>query len=200
MSGNLALLALPDDQRLHVQLSPYFYVSTLAKLRNDIGGHRTGIVVFELTAPINAPLIHVAMDRCSAYVLGFRPAAGSHWWAFRETGKPLPTLPGAASRPMQLSGSYTELGLPSSINMRPEHVLAQLAGFRGSPDPRFCQAIVLLLFLVAEALRFDSVLLECVRYFSMSYGTIHPSQFARTVRDWNITPASDPDVLLPYCG
>src|SRR4051812_33296780 len=123
VSGNVALLALPDDQRLHVQLSAYFYASTLVRLRREISGSRTGLAVFEVAAPINSPLIQVAMDRRSTYVLGFRNATGSNWWAFQEAGKPLPVLPGAPARPIGLSGSYTELGLPTSINMRPEEVL-----------------------------------------------------------------------------
>jgi hypothetical protein len=201
MSGNLAVLALPDDQRLHVQLSTYFYASTLAKLRRDLETNRAGIAQFEIAAPINAPLVHVAMDRRSTYVLGFRPASGRNWWAFREAERPLPTLPGAPVQPMGLSGSYTELGLPASINMRPEELLNKLASYNGVPDPRFCQAIVLLLFLVAEALRFDSLLMECTRYFSSGTRTaytIHPDQFAPVVRNWKAALPADRNVLLRY--
>lgn len=139
MSGNLALLALPDDQRLHVQLSMYFYASTLAKLRRHTQANRSGLAIFEVAAPINAPLVQVAMDRQSTYVLGFRANEGSNWWAFQEAGKSLPVLPGAQVRPMGLSGSYTDLGLPTAINMRPEKALSLLASYAGMPDPESCR-------------------------------------------------------------
>ena len=84
MSGNHALLMLPDDQRLHVQFSRYFHASTVAKLRHDIDSNRTGLVAFEIAAPISAPLIQVAMDRRSTYVPGFRVAIGHDWWAFQR--------------------------------------------------------------------------------------------------------------------
>ncbi len=203
MSGAIALLRLPDDQRLHVQLSTYFYASTLAKLRSDIAGDRAGIAVIEVAAPINAPLIQVAMDRRSTYVLGFRAPPSGGWWAFKEKDKPLPALPGAPVRDMGLTGSYTQLGLLPSINMRPEELLNQLASYGGAPDPRFCQAIVLLLFLMAEALRFDSVMMECVRYFSAGTSTactIHPEAFRDVVRNWKVANPADRNVLLGYLG
>jgi hypothetical protein len=206
MSGNLALLALPEDQRLHVQLSMYFYASTLAKLRRDIDGNRTGLALVEVAAPINAPKISVAIDRRSTYVLAFRTLTGRNWWAFKEPDKPLPVLPGAPVRTIGLTGSYTELGLPPSINMRPEELLNQLASYGGSPDPRFCQAVVLLLFLMAEAVRFDDVWMECVRFFAVGAGsgyTIHPAKFETAVRNWKVALPSDRNVLLRYlapCG
>ena len=201
VSGNIAVLMLPDDFRLHIQLSRYFYASTLAKLRRHVGGNRSGIVDFEIAAPINAPVIHVAMDRQTTYILGFRTTQARHWWAFKEEDKPLPTLPGLPSRSMGLNGSYTQLGLPTSINMRPEQLLSRLAGFTGTPDGDFCRAIVLLLFLVAEAMRFESLLFEGQRYFgvkSPDFATIHPAAHAGTVRDWKTSLPSDPNVLLRY--
>jgi hypothetical protein len=225
-SGNLALLNLPGDRRLHVQLSVYFYASTLAKLRQDILNNRSGIATFEVAAPINAPLIHVAMDRRSTYVLGFRPDRAKFWWTFHEGGKALPVLPGGPSRSMGLTGSYTELGLPVSggpipdstnpsdidddlrnssqskkINIRPERLLDLLASFQGAPDPEFCSAILLLIFFVAEALRFDNVLRECTRYFTSipSYAnTIRPGFLASTVQNWAKTPKGNRNVLVPY--
>ncbi len=202
MSGVIALMNLPDDQRLHVQLSMYFYASTLAKLRNDVLANRAGWAVFEIAAPINAPVVQIAMDRRSTYVHGFRRAGATEWWAFQEPGRPLPALPGGA-RPMGLTGSYTELGLPAAINLRPERLLSLLAYYPGRPDPEFCQGIVLLLFLVAEALRFDSVLMECVRYFGLgtsSAYTIHPAEFRAVVNNWAAAAPGSRDVLVPYLG
>lgn len=201
VSGNIAVLMLPDDFRLHIQLSRYFYASTIAKLRAHVAGNRNGIAVVEVAAPINAPLIHVAMDRETTYILGFRTTQAQHWWAFKEKDKPLPTLPGLPSRSMGLTGSYTELGLPPSINMRPEQLLARLAGFSGAPDPDFCQGIVLLLFLVAEAMRFESLLFEGQRYFghgTPDFATIHPAAHAATVQNWKKSLPGDPNVLLRY--
>jgi hypothetical protein len=199
MSGNIALLHLPDDQRLHVQLTTYFYASTLARLRNDIIGDRVGIAVVEVAMPINAPLIQIAMNRGDAFIRGFRVPTAPHWWAFKEDDKPLPTLPGYPSRSMGLTGNYAELGLPTAINMPPGRVLNLVAGYDGrrrSPD--FCQAIVLLLFLLAEALRFDNVLMECVRYFSWgpSLHTIHPAMFRAVVHRYADALPGDPNLLL----
>jgi len=76
-----------------------------------------------------------------------------------------------------------------------------LAAYDGRPDPRFCQAIVLRLFLVAEALGFDSLLMECTRYFSVGTSagyTIHPERFAATVQNWAASLPGNPDVLVPY--
>ncbi len=201
VSGNIAVLMLPDDARLHIQLSRYFYASTIAKLRRHVAGNRSGIAVIEVAAPINAPVIHVAMDRQTTYILGFRTTQAPHWWAFKEKDKPLPTLPGLPSRSMGLTGSYTELGLPSSINMPAEELLSRLAGFSGAPDPNFCRGMVLLLFLVAEAMRFESLLFEGQRYFgygTSDFATIHPAAHKDTVQDWKKSLPSDPNVLLRY--
>lgn len=203
VSGNIAVLMLPDDFRLHIQLSRYFYASTLAKLRRHVGGNRSGIVDFEIAAPINAPVIHVAMDRQTTYILGFRSVDARHWWAFKEENKPLPALPGLPSRSMGLTGSYTELGFPTSINLPPEQLLSRLAGFSGTPDGDFCRAILLLLFLVAEAMRFESLLFEGQRYFGMGtsdFATIHPAAHKETVQDWKKSLPADPNVLLRYAA
>ncbi len=228
VSGNIALLRLPADQRPHVQLSNYFYASTLARLREDILRDRSGLVSFEVATPISALMIHVAMRRDSTYVLGYRPDRLKTWWVFQEPDRPLPAPFGQPSRSMRLTGSYTELGLgaagagavdstdPSNINddlsntsgaarlnMRPERLLTLLDGYDGNPDPEFCQAIVLLLFLVAEALRFDNVLRECIRYFTAipPYAcSIRPGFFASTVRNWAGSRPGHPNVLVPYLG
>jgi Ribosome inactivating protein len=201
VSGNIALLMLPDDGRLHIQLSRYFYASTLAKLRRAVEANRSGVIVFELAAPINAPVIHVAMDRRSSYVHGFRTTTARHWWAFKPKDGPLPSLPGLPSQSIGLTGNYSELGLPASINMRPEALLSRLAAFTGGRDPEFCRAIVLLLFLVAEAMRFESLLFECQRYFSGGTSdayTIHPAAHRDTVKNWEDALPGDPNVLLPH--
>jgi hypothetical protein len=202
MSGNIALLHLPDNRRPHIQLTTYFYASTLAKVRRDIIGNRAGVAVIEVGMPISVPLIEVAMDRRSTYVQGFRVAGAPHWWAFQEKDKPLPALPGGPSRTMSLSGSYTELGLPPAINMRPDKMLTLLTGYNGKLNQDFCRGIVLLLFLVAEALRFDSLLMECARYFSFggTLNTIHPAAHAATVQNWAKSLPGDPNVLVPYLG
>ena len=203
MSGSIAVLSLPDDHRLHVQLSTYFYASTLAKLRREVIADRTGIAVLELATPITAPVIQVALDRTSVYVLGFRRLGDAQWWAFHKKGRPPPPLPGGPCRPMGLTGSYAELGLPPSINMSPGKLLNLLAGYGGTPDSQFCQGIVLLLFLLAEALRFDDVLMECVGYFTATsrFATIRPEAFAPVVKDWaHLSAAGDRNVLVRHLG
>lgn len=201
MSGHIASLRLPDDFRLHVQFSTYFHASTLARLRRDLLANRDGIAVVEVATPIVAPLIKVALDRRSLYLRGFHAPGASAWWAFKEGDYPLPTLPGMPSRSMGLTGNYRELGLPDAINMRPERLLGLLAAFDGRPDPEFCRAIVLLLFMVPEALRFDSVLMECARYFAAGTQfsfTLHPARFADTVRGWEQSRPGDRNVLVPH--
>ena len=203
MSGSIAALCLPDDHRLHVQLSPYFYASTLATLRREVIADRAGIAVTELAVPITGPVIQVALDRTSVYVLGFRRVGDARWWAFHEKGRAPSPLPGGPCRPMGLTGSYSELGLPPSVNMPPGKLLDLLAAYAGTPDPQFCRGIVLLLFLVAEALRFDDVLMECAGYFSAGgrLATIRPAAFAPVVKNWaRLSAAGDRNVLVRHLG
>ena len=199
MSGALAALSLPDDHRLHVQLTPYFYASTLAKVRRDIIGDRNGTAVIEITMPVTAPVIQIVQNRRSLYILGFREVGAAAWWAFQEPGQRLPVMPGGVSRAIGLNGGYNELGLPLSINMPPQRMLNLLAAFNGKPDPEFCRALVLLLFLMAEGLRFDDVLMACVAYFSAgtpSVNTIHPAAFSTIVKKW--AGASGRNVLVSH--
>ncbi len=153
----------------------------------------------ELACPINAPTLQIALDRRSLYLLAFR-AVGQPWWGFIEEGCPA-TLPGGAVRPIRGSSNYARLGLPASIHMTPVQLLTRLAAFGGNIGPAQAEALVLLLFLVPESLRFDNVLMECCRYFSIGtqYAhTIHPAAFHSTVTAWAGAGSGDPNVLLPH--
>lgn len=197
--GQTALNALPDDSRLHVQLSHYFYDRTLRQLRNDMISNRSGLAVVEVATPINAPPLQIGPDRRSVYVWAFRQLGQKEWWAFLDDGCPA-TLPGGATRRINGRNTYTWLGLPPSINMHPIRLLARLAAFDGNIDPETARALVLLLFLVAEALRFDDVLMECCRYLSAGTTTactLLPGKFRNTVTNWASAGQSG-NVLLPY--
>lgn len=85
--------------------------------------------------------------------------------------------------------------------MTPSDLLSGLAGFRGTVDTEIAQCLVLLLFLVPEALRFDSLLLEGARYLSTGTrfaNTIYPARHRGTVTNWAKAITSDPNVLLPH--
>ena len=156
--GQLALNRLPDDGRLHVQAYGFFYASTLARLREDLRGNRSGLVVVEVGSPIHAPTLQLVLDRRSLYLRAFRAAGQATWWGFLAEGCPA-SLPGGPVRAIRGSSNYSELGLPDGIDLTAVRLLTRLASFAGTIGPDMAQALVLLLFLVPEALRFDNVLL-----------------------------------------
>ena len=200
--GELALMALPDDWRLHVQLSRYFYGSTLKRVRDDLAANRTGIAVVEVATPINAPVLEVALDRRSVYLLGFRARGAREWWGFVADGCP-PALPGGAVRAIRGRSTYPWLGLPERINITPVRLLSGLAGFGGTVDSESARRLVLLLFLLPEALRFDNVLMECSRYLSIGTSfahVLHPARYRATVTNWSGATRGDPNVLLAHAG
>lgn len=198
--GELALMGLPDDGRLHVQLSRYFYSSTVRRVRDDLEGNRSGLAVVEAAAPINAPVLEIVLDRRSVYLIAFRRQGAREWWGFADDGCPA-TLPGGPMRPIRGRNTYSWLGLPDSINLTPVQLLSQLASFSGTVDRDAARCLVLLFFLVPEAIRFDSVFLECARYLSAGTqfaNTLHPGQHRQTVTNWAAASAADRNVLLRY--
>lgn len=64
-----ALMALPPDSRLHVQLSRYFYASTLKRVRSNLDSNRSGPAVIEVATPADAPVLEIVLDRRSLYRL-----------------------------------------------------------------------------------------------------------------------------------
>jgi hypothetical protein len=85
--------------------------------------------------------------------------------------------------------------------MTPVQLLSGLAGFAGTVDTEVARRLVLLLFLVPEAPRFDSILLEGARYLSAGTqfaNTLYPARHRPTVTNWAKAPPADANVLLPH--
>jgi hypothetical protein len=155
-----------EGDRSWIQLSS-FYSSCLADLRRKLASRRTGWEVVELWAPINAEPVHVALNRKSLYLRGIKAAQASDWWGIPDKQGPPSELPDGGMKPAKGRGDYSFFGLTTSYNITPVKFLAALRNFNG--DLRQwdnANNAVLLFFLVAEALRFDSVELECLRWLA----------------------------------
>jgi hypothetical protein len=199
MSGNIALLNQPGDFRSWVQLSRYLYPFTIKELRYRISLERQGIEVVEVWAPIDAPQVAVAIDRRSLYLFGLRALPGGPWYVFRDYARP-GNPPGAPVIEIDEELNYSRLlgAAPSAISMPPVQLLTLAAGFGQSrATPQQLQAMAALMFLVPEALRFDSIVLAAMRYFSSSYLPV--AELLGTVKNWaGATAADDSNVLLPH--
>jgi hypothetical protein len=152
--------------------------------------------VVEISAPIDAPRLLVALDRRSLYLLGLKAEAAENWWAFEENGA-LPRLPGGGSRRINGRSDYTFLGL-NKIETTPVKLLSDLCVFDGRlGDQAARDRIALLIFLTAEALRFDSIMLAGMRF--LAGGRIDLGDYADTLKNWkNATARSARDVLVPH--
>lgn len=201
MSGNIALLNQPGDFRSWVQLSRYLYPFTMNELRYRIGLARQGVEVVEVWAPIDAPRIAVAIDRASLYLFGLRALPDGPWYVFRDYRRPADP-PGARVVEVDEELNYSRLlgAAPSAIAMTPVQMLGLAAGFGAErTSPRQLQAMAALMFLVPEALRFDSVMLAAMRYFDQGYLPV--GDLLDTVQDWaGSTRRDNADVLMPHLG
>jgi hypothetical protein len=83
-----ALMALPADGRLHVQLSRYFYALTLKRVRSDLEGNRSGLALVEVATPLDAPVVEIALDRRSLSLFALRRRGAREWWGFVRDGCP----------------------------------------------------------------------------------------------------------------
>jgi hypothetical protein len=150
-----------------IQLGPY-YGRNITQVRRAIGKDRSsGVATLYITAPVTAPVIEVAIDRRSLYVLGFRRLGQPKWWAFEADGN-LPRLD-PADRIQSGPASYSNLELVSDtyVVLQPWQLLNQLATFDGRMgDAVKKRKLLLLVFLVAEALRFDCVKSAGTKYAS----------------------------------
>lgn len=201
MSGNIALLNQPGDFRSWVQLSPYLYPFCLRELRYRIGLARDGVEVIEVWAPINAPRIAVAIDRRSLYLFGLRALPDGPWYCFRDYARPADP-PGAPVVEIDEELNYARLlgAAPSAIAMTPVQLLTLASDFgRARASPRQLQALAALMFLVPEALRFDSVMLAAMRYFDQ--GFLPVADLLATVQNWAGASADEhDDVLMSHLG
>jgi len=199
MSGNIALLHQPDDLRSWVQLSPYLYPFCLKEMRYRIGLQREGVEVIEVWAPINAPRIAIAIDRRSLYLFGLRALPDGPWYCFRDYRRPADP-PGAPVIEVDEALNYARLlgASPSAIAMPPVQLLGLAADFgRSRTSPQQLQALAALMFLVPEALRFDSVMLAAMRYFDR--GFLPVGELLDTVQNWaNASALEHNNVLVPH--
>lgn len=165
------------------------YHHSITQARRVLAANRTrgGYERIFLSAPITAPLIEVAVDRKSLYVLGFREVAEHRgagkgpWWEFEPDGT-LPRLEAPSRIIRSGPASYSNLGLEAGteVVLEPWHLLNNLAAFDGvMGDAARKRQLLLLIFLVAEALRFDSVKAACHRYAANNEAWFELSDFYR---------------------
>lgn len=206
----------------YIQLGPY-YNHNITLTRRIVARQRgRGAVTIYVGAPISAPILEVAIDGHSLYLLGFRRQGDACWWEFESEGN-LPAL--SPSRPI-VGGpaSYQNLGLTADteVVMQPWRLLTELSGFDGriGNTAKERKLLLLLIFLVAEALRFDSVKAACYEYITNPTGYFSaPDHYHRrpadlsghrfvfterlvdTVQNWRtLTKARNPDIALPWIG
>ncbi len=213
-----------------IQLGPY-YGRNITELRRAIAERRAaGAITVYLTAPVTSPVLEIAIDGRSLYVLGFRELGARAWWEFEpdtDTGLLLPAVrPGLLLPAVRIAGgpaSYGNLGLTADteVVMQPWQLVRELAAFDGRlGDAAKKRKLLLLISLVSEALRFDSVKAACYAYVSNApayFGAPehfhrHPEHMAghrfvfterlvETVRNWRKrTEAGSPDIGLPWIG
>jgi hypothetical protein len=198
--GALALLDAPDDFRCWVQLGD-LYSWSIKEQRRRLQSNRAGIEVFEVSAPINGPKLHVAIDRRSLYLLGWKADTSAEWWAFEEKGR-LPKLPGGAAKRINGKFDYEFLGLGDldSYNIPPTKLIAALCSFDGKlGDWQKKANVIMLLFLLPEALRFDPLFVACVGYLTQNWTMRFTPEIKAKVKDWaHSTERGDKGVLLEH--
>ncbi len=205
-----------------LQLGPW-YGRNVTDARRTIGGRRERVpITIYLTAPITSPILEVAIDGFSLWVLGFRRQGEDKWWEFEPDDPKLPRL-APFRRISSGPATYSNLGLTAGtkVEMQPWRLLMELAAFDGlmGDEPKK-RKLLLLIFLVSEALRFDSVKAACYAYLSNAatyFGAPDhyyrrpedlsghrfefTGQLVHTVRNWaDQTAARSHDVGLPWLG
>lgn len=199
VDGATALLRAPEGFAPHIQLSFYLYPWGIKEMRRRLGWahNRQGVVVIRLTAPIQAPPIDLALDAASLYLFGVRAPPDGPWYCFRDYPRPADP-PGAPVRAViPGEGSYRELGLPETIDRTPIDILNGIRSFDGRLSPDRARDLVALMFLVPEALRFDSILDEGMRY--LHHFRLHCAAHKDRVTNWATgTAGHHPDIILPH--
>jgi hypothetical protein len=193
VDGTIARLALPDWQGAHVQLSIFFFPFTLKRVREALEGARSGVHVLELSAPVNAPTIELALDGRSLYVLGWREKGKATWSRFRVDAGAPPVLPGGRHRDVGTTGNYMDLPAPDRYRRSVMALLGSLARPAGEYDPA---DVKLMLLLAPEALRFQSAMEEGMRF--LSNGVAEFAAIRQELYWEDKTRARSRDVLLPH--
>jgi hypothetical protein len=202
-----------------IQLGPY-YGRNITDARRYMATRRAhGAVTVYLAAPITSPILEVAIDGHSLYVLGLRRQGLPRWWEFEPDGDQ-PRL-GPAARIASGPATYSNLGLTAGteVVVQPWALLRELATFNGlMGDDAKKRKLLLLIFLVSEALRFESVKAACHAYVSNAvtyFGApdhyyrnpedlaghrfVFTEQLVRTVQTWSRqSVAGGPDIALPW--
>jgi len=150
-----------------IQLGSY-YNRNITEARRYLAAHRArGVVSVFMVAPITSPVLEIAIDGRSLYVLGFRRQGEQRWWEFEPDGDQPRLSPFA--RIARGPATYSNLGLTAGteVVMQPWLLLQELGNFDGlMGDETKKRKLLLLIFLVSEALRFDSVKAACYAYVS----------------------------------
>ncbi|MEJ0018565.1 MAG: ribosome-inactivating family protein [Acetobacteraceae bacterium] len=204
-----------------IQLGPY-YNRNITDARRYMAAHRErGVVTVYLAAPITSPVIEIAIDGRSLYVLGLRRQGEQRWWEFEPDGDQPHLSP--AARIARGPATYSNLGLTAGTDvvMQPWLLLQELGNFDGlMGDDAKKRRLLLLIFLVSEALRFDSVKAACYAYLShadLYFGApehfyrnpadmgrhrfVFTEQLVRTVQNWRTrTAGGNNDIGLPWLG
>ncbi|MDO9707969.1 ribosome-inactivating family protein [Paracraurococcus lichenis] len=161
-----------------IGLGPY-YRQNIRQTRRDVLRERAGrgrVMHVVLGSPVatTTPWIEVALDPRSLYVLGFRTFKTATWWAFEPEGN-LPQLEGETRRIRSGPSNYNNLGLNllDGCVIEPWQFLADLRDFQGRLDEHGRMLGVLLLFVVSEAIRFDTIHELCYRWINQ------PEQYFR---------------------
>ena len=199
--GTTARLALPDWQGAHIQFSIYFYPFTLKRVRETLEDARGGLTVLEVAAPINAPTLELALDRRDLYLHGWRERGSGVWNRFTPKKGAAPALPGGRHADLPSDGSYPDLGMRGVGRTReitPQKLLADLAACHGTvAGPEGWVEVLLLVLLTSEALRFDSVMVEGMKW--LQTGRYDVPAVANTITNWaSATAAGSRNVLLPH--
>ncbi len=158
-----------------ISLGPY-YNRNIGQVRDAVRQSRAAelsTMTIYVTAPITAPVLEIAVEPHAVWVLGFRALNAAEWWEFPRTGD-LPPVPGPSRTITGPPASYELLGLnrfaeknPGLHIIEPWRLLQELASFNGRVDTdEKRRNIILLIFLVSEAVRFDSMQGFCYRYVS----------------------------------
>jgi hypothetical protein len=202
-----------------IQLGPW-YGRNITEARRTIGARRQrGAITIYVTAPITSPILEVAIDGRSLYVLGIRRQGERTWWEFEPDGDQ-PRLD-LSKRITGGPATYFNLGLAAGteVVMQPWWLLKELAAFNGlMGDATRKRKLLLLIFLVSEALRFDSVKAACYAYVSNAttyFGApehyyrnaadvaghrfVFTEQLVQAVQNWSSrSAAGSPDIALPW--
>lgn len=151
-----------------ISLGPY-YNRCIGQVRQDVERCRArgqATMIIGVTAPITAPMLEVMVETHALYVIGFRALSATDWWEFDPEETP-PLVPAPKRRIVGPPPNYTDLGLDRFSNHRiaPWKLLEEFVRFDGKVDlDHKRKNVILLIFLVSEALRFDSMQGLCYRY------------------------------------